>query len=195
MTARGTSRAWALAAGMLGPGTLIAGSVAAWMLDALVRRPPGAGSITTLLPGFTYAAATVMKVSLVASLVAAVAAVATQMLGAAPTANGGRLRSWGIVSAAMPPVALLAGTIAVLIAQSPAGLTLRDFTYVARTGVFVQLSAIAIGAIAAGVSIVRSERPRLLAMLGLVVNVLLIGLFRYSEFYAVGFDQDTWAPR
>jgi hypothetical protein len=30
---------------------------------------------------------------------------------------------------------------------------------------------------------------------GLLVNALLIGLFWRLRFYALGFDQDAWAPR
>lgn len=195
MTARTASRVWVLAAAILAPGTLLAGIVVAMMLDALVQRPPGAGSMTTLMPGLAYAAATVMKVSLVAGLISAVIAVASRAFGSATAANGARLFTWGIASVALAPLSLLAGTVAVLIAQTPADLTVRDFTYVSRTGVFVQLCVIAGGAIAAATALIKRERPRLLPMLGLIVNVVLIGLFWYLEFYAVGFDQDTWAPR
>ena len=51
------------------------------------------------------------------------------------------------------------------------------------------------GAMAAVTSLVRRERPRLLSTLGLVTNALLIGLFWHFEFYGLGFDQDTGAPR
>ena len=194
MTAR-TARVWALAAAILAPGTLLAGTVAAMLLDALVNRPAGAGSITTLIPGFTYATATVMKVGLVAGLISAVTAVATRAFAPAPAANGARVFTWGMASVALAPLSILAGTVAGLIAQTAADLTVRDFTYVSRTGVFVQLAVIAAGAIAAAMALITRERPRLLPMLGLIVNVVLIGLFWYLEFYAVGFDQDTWAPR
>ena len=190
-----SARVWALAAAILAPGTLLAATVAAMMLDGLVNRPPGAGSITTLIPGFAYAAATVMKVSLVAGLVSAVMSIASRALRPAPDATGVRLLTWALASVALVPAALLAGTLAVLIAQTPAGLTVRDFTYVSRTGVFVQLWVIAGGAIAAAIALIRRERPRLLPLLGLMVNGLLFALFWYLEFYAVGFDQDTWAPR
>ena len=165
------------------------------MLDALVHRPPGAGSITTLIPGFTYAAATVMKVCLAAGLISAVMAVAAQAFGSAPDATRARLWTWALASVVLPPVALIAGTVAVLIAQAPTGLTVRDFTYVSRTGVIVQSSVIAAGAIAAAIALIKRERPRLLPLFGLMVNGLLIALFWYLAFYAVGFDQDTWAPR
>ena len=74
-------------------------------------------------------------------------------------------------------------------------LSVRDFTYVSRGAVFVQLFTIGIGAVAAAVSLIGRERPRPLAVLGLIVHGLLIGLFWSLQFYAVGFDQDSWAPR
>ena len=189
------ARPWTVAAAILAPGTLLAGTVAAMLLDALVHRPAGAGSITTLMPGFAYATATVMKVSLVAGLVAAVMAVAARAVGSTPDATGGRRPTWTFASVALPAIALLAGTFAILIAQAPAGLTVRDFTYVSRTGVFVQLAVIAAGAIVAAVALARREPPRLVPLLGLMVNALLMVLFWSLEFYAVGFDQDRWAPR
>lgn len=188
------ARAWALAAAVLAPGTLLAGSLAALMLDALVHRPPNAGSITTVLPGFTYASATVMKVSLAAGLVSALMAVAARVLSSAPDAPTARRSTWALASVALPAAALVAGTIGVLIAQPRAGLV-RDFTYVSRTGVFVQSAVIAAGAIAAAIALTRAEHPRLLPLLGVIVNGLLLALFWSLEFYAVGFDQDTWAPR
>jgi hypothetical protein len=48
--------------------------------------------------------------------------------------------------------------------------------------------------VAAIVSLTRVERPRLLAMLGVLVNSLLIALCWHFESFAIGFDQDTWAP-
>ena len=188
------ARRWAFAALILTAGTLLAGTVAALLLDTFVRRPPGAGSITTLLPGFTYASATVMKVSVVAGLVAAVAAVTTHAFGGAQRGTAGRLLTAGLASVALVPVALLAGTVAILLAQTSAA-SVADFTYVSRIAVFVQLGVTAAAALAATVSLRRRDPPTLLAVLALTVNVLLIALCWHFEFYAVGFDQDTWAPR
>jgi hypothetical protein len=61
--------------------------------------------------------------------------------------------------------------------------------------VFVQAAVIAAGAIAAAMALSRDEHPRLLPRLGLIVNGLLLALFWYLGFSAVGFDQDNWAPR
>ncbi len=57
------------------------------------------------------------------------------------------------------------------------------------------LLVVAAGAVAGVLSLVRRERSAPLAACGLVVNVVLIGLFWHFEFYAIGFDQDGWAPR
>ena len=69
------------------------------------------------------------------------------------------------------------------------------FSQVARSAVFVMLAIISAGVLAAVTSLVRRERPILLPMVGLVVNTVLVGLFWYLRFYALGFDQDLWAPR
>ena len=39
----------------------------------------------------------------------------------------------------------------------------------------------------------KCPRHRSPAVLGMVVNATLIGLFWYFEFYRLGFDQDRWA--
>ncbi len=57
----------------------------------------------------------------------------------------------------------------------------------------VQLAFIAAGAVSAIIALLRQERPRSLPVLGLVTNAFLIGMFRYFEFYKLGFDQDRWA--
>lgn len=51
------------------------------------------------------------------------------------------------------------------------------------------------GAAAAAASVARRERPRAPAALALLVNVVLIGLFWRLRFHALGFDQDSRAPR
>ena len=69
------------------------------------------------------------------------------------------------------------------------------FCPVARSAVFVMLVIIFAAVAAAVVSLIRSEQPRTLPILGLVVNMVLVGLFWHLRFYALGFDQDMWAPR
>jgi hypothetical protein len=176
--------------------------VATAILDPFIERPAGGGSVTTLVPGFVYGAATVMKVCVVAGLGSAVIAFIARFLDRAPSEAASaavepRLPGWAIASIALAPVTPLGGAIAVMIAQllAPTALTLQDFTYVSRSAVFVTLALLSAGVIAALLSLTRRERPRQLAMLGLLVNSLLIALFWRLEFFAIGFDQDTWAPR
>jgi len=106
---------------------------------------------------------------------------------------------WGIVSVALTPLTPLVAAFAVVIAQtlvdSTESVSASDFPQIARTGVLVMLALISAAALAAVLSAVRRERPGMLSMLGLVINALLIGLFWHLKFYALGFDQDTWAPR
>jgi len=182
---------------------MASGIVATAILDPFIERPAGGGSLTTLIPGFVYAAATVMKVCLVAGLGSAVIALIVRAFGgrarseSASGANGPRLPGWGIASVTLAPLTPLAGAIAVMMVQvrAPAALTLHDFTYVSRTAVFVTLALLSAGVIAGFLSLMKLERPRLLALVGLLVNSLLIALFWHLEFSAIGFDQDTWAPR
>ena len=166
--------------------------LAATILDAFVARPVSA-SVTTLVPGMVYASATVMKVCLVAGVLAAGVAL-IRRLSSTPAAPG--VPIWGIVSIALVPLASFVGAVVVLAAQSLARgpITVGRLSEFSRIAVIVQLIWIAAGAGAAVVALVRRERPRLLPALGLVMSVLLIGLFWHLEFYALGFDQDTWAP-
>jgi hypothetical protein len=68
------------------------------------------------------------------------------------------------------------------------------FSPLARSAVFVMLAIIVAAGTAAVVSLSRREQPRAVAILGLVVNLVLVGLFWHLRFYALGFDQDMWAP-
>ena len=57
------------------------------------------------------------------------------------------------------------------------------------------LGMLAGGALCAATSLARREHPRLLGAIALLMNVVLVVLFWHFEFYALGFDQDSWAPR
>ncbi|MGC4048562.1 MAG: hypothetical protein QM757_03400 [Paludibaculum sp.] len=181
--------------------TAVCAVLAATLLDAFVRRPQeGGGSITTLLPGFVYASATVMKVCLVGALVSALAGLLGRLFAkspADPPASG--LPVWGIASLAIPPSTLLFGALAVLAFQrllDPGDVrSAGQFSQIGRMAVFVMLAMLAAGALAGGVSAIRREQPRTAAILGLAANVVLAGLFWHFRFYAPGFDQDLWAPR
>ena len=201
----GAPRIWIIASVILILGMPLSAILGAAMLDRLIQRPAGGGSVTTLIPGFVYANATAMKVCLVLGVVTAVLALMSYATAARRNRNTGANPSthvfpaWGITSIAAPASAPLVGALGIMIAQAladrPAGLSIRDFTDISRTAVFVTLALMSAGAVSALTSLVKRERPGLLPVLGFIANVLLIALFRHFEFYARGFDQDTWAPR
>ena len=182
-------------------GTLLSSILAAALLDSLIERPElGGGSVTTIIPGFVYATATVMKVCILAGLVSLVVTVAklisAQPAETIPTSSARRLPTWGIASTALAPLTPLVGTLVVLTSQTLAAEPLiTDFSQFSRIAVAVSLFLIAAGAVFAVTSLVKHERPRLVPVVGLITNLVLIGIFWHFEFYAFGFDQDTWAPR
>ena len=155
-----------------------------------------------MMPGFVYATATVMKVSLVGSVVPVVMALLSWA-----AARGDRvdpraievLPVWGIASLVLTASTPLIGACAVILAQrlvdDPAGPSMSSVSRFSRAAVFVALAVISVGALSAVTSLAKHERPRLLPLLGLTANLLLVALFWHLEFYARGFDQDTWAPR
>ena len=199
-----TMRTWVIVVVTLTLGTLLSSILAAALLDALIERPElGGGSVTTIIPGFVYATATVMKVcilagvvSLVFTLIKLVSAQTVEKTFPTPTSSARRLPIWGIASTALAPLTPLVGTLVVLISQTlGAEPLITDFSKFSRIAVAVSLFLIAAGAVFAVTSLVKHERPRLVPVVGLITNVVLIGLFWHFEFYAFGFDQDTWAPR
>jgi len=105
---------------------------------------------------------------------------------------------WSILSVALMPMVPLFGTLAIVIAQhfvgDSDGLSRNYFSQLSQIGVFVQLAFFVAGVIFALTSLLKREHLRSLAILGLIMNVLLIGIFLYARFYALGFDQDTGAP-
>jgi hypothetical protein len=182
-------------------GTAVSSILAAVILDALMHRPEGGGSVTTVIPGFVYSIATVMKVCLVSGVLSAGIAVLGLATGGGSGARGRitGLPVWGIASVALTASTPLLGSCAVILAQAlttgPAGLSISGMSTVSRIAVFITLALLSSAALLAMASLVKRERPGLLPVMSLVVNALLIGLFWHFEFYALGFDQDTWAPR
>lgn len=193
------NRIWAIVVVTLTLGTFLSATLAAVILDVLIDRPAqGGGSVTTIIPGFVYATATVMKVCILAGLVSVVIAVMKRVLAdRAENISARTLPIWGITSTALAPLTPLVGALVVLIAQTLAGSAplINDFSRFSRIAVAVTLFLISAGAVFAVTSLVKHERPRLLPVVGLITNAVLIGLFWHFEFYALGFDQDTWAPR
>ena len=188
-------------------GTLLSAILAAVVLDVLIDRPAlGGGSVTTIIPGYVYATATVMKVCILAGLVSVVIPFTKRVFAdtagnilRASTLSAQRFPIWGITSTAVAPMTPLVGALVVLMAQTfadnAAGPLIGDFSQFSRIAVAVNLFLISAGAVSAVTSLVKHERPRLVPVVGLITNAVLIGLFWHFEFYAVGFDQDTWAPR
>jgi hypothetical protein len=192
---------WIIAPVLLTLETALCAVLAAAILDGFVRRPQvGGGSITTLLPGFVYAGATVMKVCLVSAIAAAIVGLVWRLATRAPSKQCSTvLPVWGIASIAVTPATMLLGALAVLVGQSLLeGQNVTwpgHFSQIARSAVFVMLVFIFAGVMAAIASLIRREQPSLLPILGLIGNLVLICLFLHFRFYALGFDQDLWAPR
>ena len=186
-------RIWVIVVVSLTLGTFLSGVISAFLLDAFIERPvEGGGSVTTIIPGFTYATATVMKVCILAGL----ASIVISLINRAASSN---TPIWGIASTVLAPLTPLVGTLVILIAQrfahSADEPSISDFSQISRVAVLVSLFFISAGAAAAVISLAKRERPRMVPVVGLIVNAILIALFWHFEFYAVGFDQDTWAPR
>lgn len=180
--------------------------LAAAILDLVIVRPapatPGSGSITTLLPGLVYACATVMKVCLVAGVLALVATLGKRAIGrirgARPVPSPSRDPVWALASIALAPSATLTGAVAAVVAQRIALTTdpvsMELLRQIAPASVISMIVVLSAGIGAAVASLVRREKPVAIPALGLAVNTLLIALFCYLRFHAPGFDQDTWAP-
>lgn len=194
---------------------ILCAALATIMLEALLVGYEPA-SINTMLPGWTYASATVIKICLVAGIVAAVIALvnlARRRWFAVPepatkvasddrqerTPNPANISAnvipiWGLLSVALPPLASLIGALAVVIAQ-----TLVDkpdaasMNFISRSGVLVMLAWITTSMILGVLAQLKRERPHSLSMFGVVMSACLIGLFWYWQFYKLGFDQDRWA--
>jgi hypothetical protein len=200
--------------------TMLCVILAAVMTDTLVVRPTvNGGSITTLLPGWTYATATIMKVCLLAGVVSAVFAVVNyvhlrwlpilrqpstgqsgerhaQTMNSA-VSSGKNIPILAILSVGLTPLTQLIGALTILIAQAlvdkPEGISRSYFPLMSRTGVLVMFACLVVGMVLGVVALFKHKSRRSLGGLGVVMNAFLIGLFRYFEFYKLSFDQDRWA--
>ena len=175
---------WWLAIG-LAPLALAGASVSTALLEGFMHRPDGGGSLTTLFPGFVYATATILKVSIGASAAALVLRWFCEM----------RVSRSAALSLAAAPLAPVAGTIALLIAgrvaEHAAGLSMSYIPRVAQTGVIALVACIAVGLCAGVLAMRRGPRPA--AAFAVVVNAVMLGLVLYFRFYQLGFHQDRWA--
>ena len=197
MRADESRRVWIVTTLLLTIGTAVSAILAAVTLETLMHRPSGGGSMTTMLSGAVYAMATVMKVCLVSGGVAALIAVSRWIAsGPRPEARTHGRPAWGLSAIALVVSTPWIGAVGSVVAQAFAGtgpdLSVGDLPQVSRVAVFVQLAVLLAGAVSAAVSLKKNERPRLVALLGLATSVVLMVLFWHFQFYAPGFNQDTW---
>lgn len=104
---------------------------------------------------------------------------------------------WGIIAMILTPLAPLFGSIAVGVAEAmvdkPYGVIVNYFPSVARAGVLVMLATVGVGVVAGVISLLKEERPRALAMLAVVTQLVVIAAFRSAQYYKLGYDQDRGA--
>jgi hypothetical protein len=172
--------------------------LAAFILDAVLIRPvEDGGSINTLLPGFTYSVAALLKLGLFQAILLIAYTLFSwiqRKRSSAPDGNAG-LR-WSLLSLILPAIASLVGALVILVLQAyldkPGGGTKSDLSQLSRTGVLVNLGFVGFGGIAAVVALLRREVPRGISVVGLIASLAAIGLHCYWELYKLGFDQDRW---
>ena len=164
------------------------------LLDSFLIRYDR-GSVTTMLPGFVYAIAFILKTSLVEAAVLGVFAFVTMASGR-PSEAQSKVPSWTIFSILLPAAAPLLGTLVILVTQAiadkPDADTVSYFTRISRTGVFAMIGILVAAIVSAIVALVRRERPRGLPLIALATSIFVLVLFQYWEFYKLGFDQDRW---
>ena len=164
------------------------------LLDSFLIRYDR-GSVTTMLPGFVYAIALILKISLVEAAILGVFAFVT-MAVSKPSEARSKIPFWTILSVLLPAAAPLLGTLVILITQSiadrPDADTVSYFSRISRTGVFTLMVILVAAIVSAIVGLVRRERPRGLLLIALATSVFVLALFQYFEFYKLGFDQDRW---
>ena len=169
----------------------------ALLLDSFLVRYDR-GSVTTMLPGFVYANALMMKLGLLEAAVLGVVAV-WSLFSARRSKDDAvlnRIPFCAIGSVLLPAVAPFVGTLSILVTQAivgkPVGDTLDYFTTISRTGVFALIGVLAVSLVLSITALVRRERPIGFSIVGLSTTALLLTLFFYWEFYKYGFDQDRW---
>ena len=164
------------------------------LLDSLLIRYDR-GSVTTMLPGFVYAVALILKISLVEAAILGVFAFVT-MAVSKPSEARSKIPFWTILSVLLPAAEPLLGTLVILVTQSivarPDADTVSYFSRISRTGVFTLMLILVAAIVSAIVGLVRRERPRGLPLVALATSVFVLALFQYFEFYKLGFDQDRW---
>ena len=161
------------------------------MLDLWIVR--GGGSVNTMAPGFTYAAATVMKVGLLETVILLLGGIVARFryrTGKSP------VPIFGVLSVLIQPLGIFVGAALVLGFQRQfvdAIDILATSSAASRVGVIGMMCLVGIGVVVGAFSLIRRENPKLLPVIAIVSNLALLVLFRYFEFYKLGFDQDRWA--
>jgi hypothetical protein len=190
-------RRWGILSLTVSVVVVVSSVVGAFLLDMLTVRPViDGGSITTLLPGSVYGSVLVMKVCIGQALVMLFAGLGFHFLSRRP-ASESPFPIWSVVSLMIPPLVPLGMAIGVLMLQAltdyPDGVSsMGTFRQLSRSGVFIMIGMLSVAALASVCGILRREKPRGLALIGLITNVFLLAVFRYWEFYKLGFDQDRW---
>jgi hypothetical protein len=170
---------------------VLAAVAAAAMLDALIQR--GGGSVNTMIPGYTYAAAAVMKVALLEAVLLIAGAVVAWFRDRTETAT---VPIVGAVSVLATPFGIVGGAVLVLVFQTQfigEPDILARSSAASRVAVFGMMGLLLLGIGTGLFSLFRRERPRMVPIIGIVSNFALLLIFRYFEFYRLGFDQDRWA--
>jgi len=171
--------------------TVLAAVAATAMLDTWIQR--GGGPVNTMVPGYTYAAAAVMKVTLFEAVILLLGAM-VEWFRDRPSVSA--VPVIAVISVLTTPLAIFAGAVLVLV--FPAQLVERsDILFrssaASRAAVFGMMGLLLLGVGAGMFSLLRRERPRMLPIIGIATNFVLLLIFRYFEFYKLGFDQDRWA--
>lgn len=163
------------------------------VLEMFAIRMEGVGSLTTMFPGFVYASAFILKVSLFEAAVLLIFTVASRFLDSSRASSGPQLA--GPLSILLPAIAPLLGAVTIVVTQAvwdlPQSNPYDYYSRLSRIGVLVTLGTIFAGTLSA-IQSLRSERPIGISVIGLVTSIVYVVVFRYWEFYRLGFDQDRW---
>lgn len=164
------------------------------LLDAFLIRFDR-GSVTTMLPGFVYGNALILKVGVIEAAILGVFAFVTMAAGRRTASENG-IPFLGMLSVMLFATAPVVGTLVVLITQSVLDTQLGDtvsyFARISRTGVFGLIAILVLASVSAIASLVRRERPAGVSIIGLLASTFSLAVFQYWEFYKFGFDQDRW---
>lgn len=166
------------------------------VLELFAIRVEGGGSLTTMFPGFVYANAMILKISLLEVACLFILGIAIYFIGRTGDQETWMLPGAAIVSILLPAAAPLVGAIAIVVTQSkwdvPIRYSIDYFSRVSQVGVFVLVGALTVSVLTGVYSLIRHERPRSISLVSIATAITYLLLVRYWEFYKLGFDQDLW---